>query len=87
VRGPVIIGADCTLTDAFVGPYTAIRDNVSVEHAEIENSIVLDHSRICHLSVRVADSLIGKDVTIMGSDVEPLAYRFMVGDSSQIGIL
>ena len=87
VRGPVIIGADCTLTNAFIGPYTAIRDNVTVEHAEIENSIVLDYSRICHLNARMTDSLIGKDVTIARSDGRPLAYRFMVGDSSQIGIL
>ena len=87
VRGPAIIGADCTLTDTFIGPYTAIRDNVTVEHAEIENSIVLDHSHICRLNARMTDSLIGKNVTIARSNGRPLAYRFMVGDSSQIGIM
>ena len=28
VRGPVTIGAGCALTDAFIGPYTAIYDGV-----------------------------------------------------------
>ena len=87
VRGPVIIGADCTITDSFIGPYTAISDGVVVEHAEIENSIILDESRISHLNVRMADSLIGKHCVIARSDSRPVAYRFMVGDSSQIGVL
>jgi glucose-1-phosphate thymidylyltransferase len=87
VRGPVIIGADCRLTDTFIGPYTALSNSVVVEHAEIENSIVLDRSRICNLNARMTDSLIGKGVSIARSDARPVAYRFMVGDSSQIGIL
>ena len=64
VRGPVIIGAGCTITDCFIGPYAAISDGVVVEHAEIENSIILDGSRICHLNARMADSLIGKNCVI-----------------------
>jgi glucose-1-phosphate thymidylyltransferase len=87
VRGPVVIGADCRLTDAYIGPYTSLSDGVVVEHAEIEHSIVLDHSRICHLGARMTDSLIGKDVVIERSEAKPVAYRFMIGDASQIGIL
>jgi glucose-1-phosphate thymidylyltransferase len=87
VRGPVVIGAGCRLTDAFIGPYSAISDGVAVEQAEIENSIVLENSRICRLGARMSDSLIGRDCVIAHSDALPVAYRFMVGDSSQIGIL
>jgi len=87
VRGPVIIGAGCRLTDTFIGPYTAISDGVVVEQAEIEHSIVLENSRICRLGARMADSLIGRDCVIAHSGALPVAYRFMVGDSSQIGIL
>lgn len=32
-------------------------------------------------------SLLGKDVTITRDDRQPRAYRFMVGDNSEIGIL
>ena len=87
VRGPVVIGAGCRLSDTFVGPYTAISDGVVVEHAEIEHSIILENSRICRLGARLADSLIGRDCVIAHSEALPVAYRFMVGDSSQIGIL
>jgi len=87
VRGPVVIGAGCRLSDTFVGPYTAISDGVIVEHAEIEHSIILENSRISRLGARMADSLIGRDCVIAHSEALPVAYRFMVGDSSQIGIL
>jgi len=87
VRGPVVIGAGCRLTDTFVGPYTSISDGVVVEHAELEHSIVLENSRISHLGTRMADSLIGRDCVIARSDARPVAYRFLVGDCCQIGIL
>ena len=87
IRGPAVIGAGCRLSDTFVGPYTAISDGVVVEQAEIEHSIILANSRICRLGARMADSLIGRDCVIAHSEALPVAYRFMVGDSSQIGIL
>ncbi len=87
IRGPVVIGAGCRLSDTFVGPYTAISDGVVVEQAEIENSIILESSRICRLGARMSDSLIGRDCVIAHSEALPVAYRFMVGDSSRIGIL
>ena len=58
-----------------------------VDHAELEHSIVLENSRISHLGARMTDSLIGRDCVIAHSDARPVAYRFLVGDSSQIGIL
>ena len=67
MRGPVVIGAGCRLTDTFVGPYTSISDGVVVEHAEIEHSIVLENSRIWHLGARMTDSLIGRDCVIAHS--------------------
>jgi glucose-1-phosphate thymidylyltransferase len=87
VRGPVVIGAGCRLADTFVGPYTAISDGVVIEEAEVEHSIILGNSRICRLGARMTDSLIGRDCVIAHSEERPVAYRFMIGDSSQIGIL
>jgi glucose-1-phosphate thymidylyltransferase len=87
VRGPAVIGAGCRLADAYIGPYTSIGDGVAVEQAEIEHSIILENSRVSCLGARMTDSLIGRDVVIARSEAKPVAYRFMVGDASQIGIL
>jgi len=87
VRGPAIIGRDAVIERAYIGPYTAISDGVVVRGAEVEHSILLAGSRIEDLDARVESSLIGRDTVIARSTAKPRAYRFMVGDSSVIGIL
>ncbi len=87
VRGPAIIGAGALIENAYIGPYTAISPGVTIRHAEVEHSIILDDSRIENLDARVEASLVGRGVTIARTDEKPRAYRFMVGDSSSFGIV
>ena len=87
VRGPAIIGAGATLTDCYVGPYTAIAEGCAIERAEVEHSILLAGSSVCGLDGRMESSLLGRNVAIRRDDRQPRAYRFMVGDNSEIGIL
>ena len=87
VRGPAIIGRDAVLTDAYIGPYTAIGDGVLVSKAEIEHAIVLEGSSIQDLNGRIEASLIGKNVVIARSPDLPRAYRFVIGDNAEIAIL
>jgi glucose-1-phosphate thymidylyltransferase len=86
VRGPVIIGANARIEHAYVGPFTSIMNNVVVRASEIEHSIVLEDSVLSDLSNRVIDSLIGRNVRIIREPVKPSAYRFMLGDNSEVGI-
>ncbi len=86
VRGPVIIGARARIVRAYVGPFTSIMNDVEVRDSEVEHSIVLEGSTILDLANRVTDSLIGKSVRIYGQPVKPSAYRFMLGDNSEVGI-
>ncbi len=86
VRGPVIIGRDAAIAYAYVGPYTSIGKGCKVAHSEIENSIVLENSEIANVNGRIEESLIGKNVKIGKTDRKPAAYRFMLGDNSEIGI-
>ncbi len=87
VRGPVIIGKDSRISHAYVGPYTSIGNRGVIEHCEIENSIVLENSSITHVDGRIEASLIGKNVKIGRTKKKPVAYRFMLGDNSEVGIL
>ncbi len=87
VRGPAIIGPGAEIRDAFVGPYTAIGPNCFIERCEIENSIVLQGSRLERIPVRIADSLIGTNVRIHPGVERPRVHRFLIGDNSEIGIV
>jgi glucose-1-phosphate thymidylyltransferase len=87
VRGPAIVGAGAEVRDAFVGPYTSIGPGCYVERCEIENSILLQGSRIERIPGRIADSLIGTNVHIHPGAERPRVHRFLIGDNSEIGIL
>src|SRR5215217_5687095 len=88
VRGPAIIGAGTRLIDAYVGPYTAIAEGCLIEGAEVEHSILLAGSSVIGLQGRMESSLLGRNVKISREDTrQPRAYRFLVGDNSDIGIL
>src|SRR5262245_49340628 len=86
VRGPAIIGANAKILHAYVGPFTAIMNAVEVRDSEIEHSIVLEGSCIRDAGIRIADSLIGKNVKIHRAPTKPAAHRFMLGDNSEVWI-
>jgi glucose-1-phosphate thymidylyltransferase len=86
IRGPVIIGARARIVNAYVGPFTSIMNDAEIRDSEIEHSIVLEGSSISNLAARTEDSLIGKNVKIYRLPVKPSAYRFMLGDNSEVGI-
>ncbi len=87
IRGPAIIGAKAQLTECYIGPYTAIGEGCTIHNAEIEHSILLPGSSVCDLAGRMESSLLGRNVKIGRDQRQPHAYRFLVGDNSEIGIL
>jgi glucose-1-phosphate thymidylyltransferase len=83
ISGPVIIGKDTEIRNAYIGPYTAIGDNCEIVSSEIENSVVMDGSSIIGIR-KLSDSLIGKNTSVIPSPNKPLTTRLMVGDDCTI---
>ncbi|MBN2410014.1 MAG: glucose-1-phosphate thymidylyltransferase [Candidatus Aminicenantes bacterium] len=86
IRGPAIIGTGCEIVDSYIGPFTSIQKNCRIVRTEIEHSIVLEGSEIADVGSRIDESLIGREVRIYKCPPKPLAFRFMVGDKSEIGL-
>ncbi|MEW6203678.1 MAG: glucose-1-phosphate thymidylyltransferase [bacterium] len=87
VRGPAIVGSGAVIRDSYIGPFTSIGRRVEITNSEVEHSIVLDDAQIENLGRRMEGSLIGKNAKVKKSDGLPAAYRFMLGDNSEVGVL
>ncbi len=86
LKGPLIIGEDCVIENATIGPYTSIHDRVVIEGSKVEHSILLEGSRLIGLDRWVVSSLLGKDVQITRSSGPSDSYRFLVGDLGRIEV-
>ncbi len=86
LRGPLIIGRDCVIEDAFVGPFSSIHDRVEIRGSEVEHSILLEASRVEGLEHRMESSLLGRSVEITRGTHRPATYRFLVGDLARIEV-
>ena len=84
LRGPLVLGPDVVVEDAYVGPFSAIAEGARIVRSEVEHSIVLERSVIEDVPTRIDSSLIGKDVVVTRSPDRPRAHHIMVGDSSRV---
>lgn len=80
IRGPVIIGERCTITQSYIGPYTSIGNDVRIANTEIEHSIVFDDAAI-DVHGRIVDSIIGHHAVVASANSKlPYGRKLVVGD-------
>ncbi len=85
IRGPVIIGENCEIDHAFIGPFTTIGNGCKIKQTEIEHSIILDGATI-NETRRLDGSMIGRDALITSrTNTHPRSsHRMFVGDKSHV---
>jgi glucose-1-phosphate thymidylyltransferase len=84
VFGPVLIGQNAVIEDAFIGPYTTIGDGVKIKNAELEYAVVGANTTITAVKTRVQASLIGENVQLAGQRGRPNTHKLVIGDMSQV---
>jgi len=84
VRGPAIIGEGARIVDSYIGPYTAVDDDVTIERSEVEHSIILSGCTVRDLESRMEASLLGKNVKLTRGATIPRTLSMIVGDRSEI---
>ena len=85
IVGPVIIGARTKVTGSYVGPFTAVAEDCTIDDSEIEYSIVLPRASIRGVR-RIEASIIGHDVEVTPAPRVPKAHRLVLGDHSKVQI-
>jgi glucose-1-phosphate thymidylyltransferase len=86
VRGPAVIAAGVCLRDAYVGPYTSIGEDVLVEGAEVEYSIILRGASVTHLGGRLEASVVGANARVFRDFRLPRAMRLNVGEGAEVSL-
>lgn len=85
IVGPAVIGAGTKVTGSYIGPFTSIAENCTVDDSEIEYSIVLSGASIRGVR-RIEASLIGHDAEVVPAPRVPRAHRLVLGDHSRVQI-
>ena len=84
IRGPVVIGENCVITDGYIAPFASIGNNVEIYGAEIENSIIMDGVDI-NCRTRIVDSIIGSNVLITPkTETFPSGHKLIIGENSAV---
>ena len=83
IRGPAVIGKNCVIEHAYVGPFTSIADGTTLKNSEIEYSIVMDDCVIQDAG-RITGSLIGRGVSVARAARKPASLGLVLGDNSSV---
>ncbi len=84
LRGPLVIGEDTEVMDSYVGPFTSINHHCRLKGVRVGGSIILEHTTIEEIHWSIEHSLIGRYVTLRGSQAVGGSYSLTLGDHSQI---
>jgi glucose-1-phosphate thymidylyltransferase len=84
IRGPIFIGKNVKISNAYIGPFTAISDNCVIENAEVENSIIMSGAQVTNLLTRLDASLIGYNTTVSTKHTKPRTLNLFIGDNSDV---
>lgn len=84
IEGPVIIDNNCLIEDSYLGPYTSIGEGVQIINSEVEQSIVMEKTIIIDITVRIANSLVGRDTRIKSRQGRPGIHELLLGDQSSL---
>jgi glucose-1-phosphate thymidylyltransferase len=83
IRGPVTIGANTRVEDAFIGPFTSVGRCCTIKTSVLEHCVVLDGVTIDGVG-RLEDSIVGRNSTVRHQAGNHQATRLMIGDDTEV---
>lgn len=84
IVGPVLIGENVVIEDAYIGPFTSVGRDSVIRQAEIEHSNIDQGAVIERIEQRLQDCLIGVRAQVRGSRSLPHAHKLTISDASVV---
>jgi glucose-1-phosphate thymidylyltransferase len=81
IISPVIIGDNCKIDSAQIGPNVSVGNNSKISHSKIMNSIIMENCNIS-ISKPIASSIISNYSEIISSSSDSQTY--LIGEKSKI---
>jgi len=86
IKAPVVIGESTKIINSVIGPYVSVGTEAVIDRCVIENSIIMEGTKLENIKGTISSSLIGKNVTIRGFFNETGSSSFIIGDKGRIEI-
>jgi glucose-1-phosphate thymidylyltransferase len=83
INGPVIIGENCVIENASIGPNSSIGDNSKITQSNIENSIVMSNCTINN-PIKICNSIISSHSQIQIKKNSQNEKIFLLGEGTHI---
>lgn len=87
IQGPVVLGENVLIEDAYIGAFTSIGRDSVVRRAEIEHSVVDAEAVIENVDTRLQDCLIGVRAQVRGGRRVPRTHKLTLSDASVIELV
>lgn len=84
IRGPAILGAECHIERAFIGPFSSIGAHCRIVDTEMENSILMPDCDIQGVPFSLDSSILGHEVIMRYTDESSARNRLILADHSQV---
>jgi glucose-1-phosphate thymidylyltransferase len=84
IRGPVVVGMNCTIINSYIGPFTSISNDCQVLNSEVENSILMNGAKVDDLHIRLDGSLMGYNTYVTRRIARPKNLNLFIGDNSEV---
>lgn len=84
IVGPVLIGDDVVLENAYIGPFTSIGRGTVIRNSEVEHSVIESEAVIEDVDTRLQDCLIGLRAQVRGGRRVPRTLKFTLSDASTV---
>lgn len=84
IVGPVYLGENVLIENAYLGPFTSVGRDSVIRNAEVEQSVIDAEAKIENLETRLQECLIGVRAEVRGGRKLPRTHRLTVSDASII---
>jgi glucose-1-phosphate thymidylyltransferase len=80
--GPIIIGKNCIIDGATIGPHTSIGDNSIISNCNLQNSIIMSDCKITG-NLKIKNSIISYNASIISNPIN-IEKTFLLGEGTKL---